>query len=159
MKKMIALLILLVIITSCSTFRTDFSIISSKNIELSNAAKFTRANFRVEGVDKTYIIVIIPTGTPNLKEAIDRAIEQVPGCVALVDGVLSFKQFYIPYVYGEYCYTVEGTPLIDPEFSSTDYINKNIVVQLDKSGNVEKLDYVSKKEYEKIKQKFHKKTS
>jgi hypothetical protein len=49
-----------------------------------------------------------------MKEAIDQAIESKPGAVALVDGVVYQKIWYIPYIYGQSGFTVEGTPLIDP---------------------------------------------
>jgi hypothetical protein len=44
----------------------------------------------------------------------DNAIESVPGAVALLDGVLNHNFWYIPYIYGQESYDVEGTPLIDP---------------------------------------------
>ena len=45
----------------------------------------------------------------------DRAIESQPGAVALVDGVVSFKSWIIPFIYGQQKYIVEGSPLIDPK--------------------------------------------
>ncbi len=53
-----------------------------------------------------------------MKEAIDRAIEAVPRGIALVDGVLIVKSYYIPYIYGRQAYVVEGTPLINPSLAS-----------------------------------------
>ena len=99
----------------CTTRLTDFTIISTKNIDLSRGAEFVRGPGRVEGVDKKHIIIFIPTGVPNAKEATDRAIESMPGCVALLDGVLEYQWFYFPYVYGYNLYRVKGTPLIDPK--------------------------------------------
>lgn len=45
-----------------------------------------------------------------MKEAIDRAIEQHPGAVGLVDGVLKHKSWWA-LLYGQSSYIVEGTPL------------------------------------------------
>jgi hypothetical protein len=88
----------------------DFTIISSKNIDLSKGANFKRGTNRVMGKD------LVHSGggfagpmAPNMKTAIDRAIESVPGTVALVDGVIS--QVAGSFSFG---YMVEGTPLIDP---------------------------------------------
>ncbi|MEQ1621319.1 MAG: hypothetical protein ABL919_07910 [Methylococcales bacterium] len=106
-------------ITGCSTRVADFTIISSKNLDLSRAAEFKRGVTRVHGEDKKSIIVFIPTGQPNAKEAMDRAIEQVPGAVGLVDGVVNQNSWYIPYIYGESSFEVEGTPLIDPAIEKT----------------------------------------
>ncbi|MGZ6519130.1 MAG: hypothetical protein ACXVED_16195, partial [Bacteroidia bacterium] len=69
---------------------------------------------RIKGEDKKSIVIFIPTGVPNVKEAMDNAIESTPGAVALVDGVVTEYKWYIPYIYGEFGYEVEGTPLLDP---------------------------------------------
>lgn len=98
----------------CTTRITDFTMISTKNVELARAATFKRATSRTRGKDTAYIIVSVPTGLPNMKEAIDRAIESVPGTIALVDGVVFHFAWQIPLIYGEDSYIVEGTPLIDP---------------------------------------------
>jgi hypothetical protein len=101
-------------LSGCSQRYIDFTTISSKNIDMTRGAEFERGHQRVVGVDKAHIIVIIPTGTPNAKEALDRAIESTPGAVALLDGVITNKSWYIPYIYGQASVEVEGTPLIDP---------------------------------------------
>ena len=103
----------------CTTRLVDFTVISTKNIELSRGADLKRGTLRVEGIDKTHIIIIIPTGVPNMEEAIDRAIESVPGAVALIDGVVSHRFWYIPYIYGQSMYIVKGTPLIDPTLTAS----------------------------------------
>jgi hypothetical protein len=53
-----------------------------------------------------------------LKKAVDKAIEQVPGGIALVDAVLKSKFFWIPYIYGNAGYVVEGSVLVDPKLAS-----------------------------------------
>ena len=86
----------------------DFTIISSKNIDLSRGAAFKRGTTRVTGQDMVSTMGFVPI-TPNMKTAIDKAIESTPGTVALLDGVISQKT--TPWKVG---YMVEGTPLIDP---------------------------------------------
>ncbi|MBL7973754.1 MAG: hypothetical protein JNJ85_02505 [Candidatus Kapabacteria bacterium] len=100
--------------TGCSFRVLDFTLISSKNVDLSKATTFIRGKSRVDGKDMMHLIIIIPTGTASIKEALDRAIESTPGCVALLDGVVYSKFWYIPYIYGQQSAVVEGTPLIDP---------------------------------------------
>jgi hypothetical protein len=90
---------------------TDFTIISSKNIDLSNGANFKRDDKRIEGIDCKPII-LFPIGVPNAKEALDKAIQNVPGCIGLVDGVLEHEYFSFLFGYTEY--RVKGTCLIDP---------------------------------------------
>ena len=122
--------------SGCAQRYIDFTIISTKNIDLSQAASFKRAANREVGVDTKHIIVIIPTGVPSMKEAVDRAIEKVPGAVALVDGVISRKWFYIPYIYGQESYIVEGTPLIDTSMTAETLEGDSMAVRLVNGGDL-----------------------
>jgi len=118
MKKMacLGLALAAIALTGCKTRITDFTVLSTKNVDLSNMASFTQGTQRVTGEDLYWMILVFPTGIPNLKEAIDRAIEQMPGCVALVDGVIyNYGAFYV--LAGQMGFIVEGTPLIDPKLS------------------------------------------
>ena len=132
----------------------DFTIISSKNVELSRAASFERARTRASGIDRVHIIIFIPTGMPNAKEAMDRAIESVPGAVALLDGVITSKFWYIPYIYGQQWYVVEGTPLIDPKLASVVMDAKYMITRLDSDGKVIESRAVTKEEYDAFKAKM-----
>jgi len=98
-------------LTGCAQRLTDFTIISSKNIDLSRGADFSRGE-RVVGED-TVAIVVFPLGVPNAKEAMDDAIEKVPGCVGLLDGVLESEFF--SFVFGYVKYRVKGTCLVDSQ--------------------------------------------
>jgi hypothetical protein len=88
--------------------------ISSKNIELSKMGQYIRGSSRIIGEDSSAIIFIIPVGQAHPKMALDRAIESIPGCVALLDGVLSSTVFMLPPLFATFQYNVEGTCLIDP---------------------------------------------
>lgn len=103
---------LLTLLTGCTQRVTDFTIISTKNVDISALATAKRAGNRITGEDLVHVIIFIPTGVPNLKEAIDRTIESTPGAVALVDGVVYFRSWMIPLLYGQSAYIVEGTPLL-----------------------------------------------
>jgi len=61
----------------------------------------------VYGEDRQYIIVFIPTGTIDLENAIDNALKKVDGDV-MTNATLKMKGFYIPYIYGESAFIVEG---------------------------------------------------
>lgn len=115
MKIKLAALFAVILLFGCSQRITDFTIISSKNVDLSRGADFKRGKERVTGKDVGHIIFVVPTRIPNVKQAIDRTIEGTPGAVALADGVLNHYFWYIPYIYGKETYEVEGTPLIDPK--------------------------------------------
>ncbi|MGZ8942802.1 MAG: hypothetical protein ACXW00_08555 [Methylobacter sp.] len=113
-KKIVIPFCLLTALSGCSQRMVDFTVISSKNMDLSHGADFKRSPTRIKGEDRKHIIIFIPTGIPNAKEAMDNAIESVPGAVGLVDGVITQYSWYIPYIYGQTWIEVEGTPLIDP---------------------------------------------
>lgn len=151
MKKNITFLLLLsIILTSCSHRITDFTIISTKNVDLSKASTFTRAKVRNEGVDKAHIILTIPFGRPNLKEAIDRSIEMTPGAVALVDGVVYSKAWWV-LLYGQTKIIVEGTPLIDPSLASNVKMPEYSIATLDKNGDIKDYQAIEEDEYFRMK--------
>ena len=149
MKKNILYLVsMLMIFSSCSSRLIDFTLISSKNIEFSQFPNYERGKNRTTGVDMRRIIVIIPTGSPSGKEALDQAIEAVPGCVALVDGVMSSKWWYIPYVYGKMWYIIEGTPIIDPALvKEGNQLEDYTLCLLDKDGNINKKVELTKNQF------------
>jgi len=95
----------LVFLTGCTIRLVDFTVISSKNVKLPSKAK----GKRVIGED-CIPVVIVPFGIPNMKEAIDKAIEGAgEDYDALVDGVVyQLNHFFIV---GQMCYKVEGTPI------------------------------------------------
>jgi hypothetical protein len=141
---------LAILLSSCQTRITDFTIVSSKNIELSKFDSYERGKDRVTGEDHMYIILVVPTaGNITIKEAMDRAIESVPGCVALVDGVIYQEGLYVG-LGGYSKYIVEGTPLIDPNLNGP-IVSKYHTTLLDKNGNVVKSKSITKDEFEKQK--------
>ncbi len=143
-----------VILSGCVTRLVDFTIISTKNIDLSKGASFERAKSKVKGEDLVCMIIFIPMGVPNMETALDRAIESVPGAVALLDGVLSYKAWTI-LLFGQYGYFIEGTPLIDPSLVSNAKLQSNhIISKLDSKGNVAETKYVSEAEYDSFKKKI-----
>jgi len=145
------------IFNSCSHRVLDFTLISTKNVDLSKAAFFEKGKQRVNGEDKVHIIIFIPTGSVSIKEAVDKAIETTPGCVALLDGVIYTKFFWIPYIYGQTSATVEGTPLID---KSLTYVPSDIPaygkMEIDKYGETKGIVKISSTEYYALKDKIAK---
>jgi hypothetical protein len=92
-------------LSGCVQRIMDFTVISTKNVDIPG----TRGE-KVTGEDMKSIVIIIPTGTPNVKAAVDDALNKGGGDV-LVDGVISFKNWYIPYIYGQMGFIVEGTSM------------------------------------------------
>jgi hypothetical protein len=82
-----------------------------------------------------------------MKEALDRAIESVPGAVALLDGVLTQRAWYIPYIYGESSFLVEGTPLIDPAFAAEPPASPYRLARFSVSGALSSSRSLTKEEF------------
>lgn len=108
--------LLLALLSSCTQRLTDFTVISTKNYPVENPICVKKAPNRVKGKDSKPMILAIPIGSPNLKDAIDNAIEQYPGAVGLADGVVK-TNFWWAILYGQNSYIVEGTPLYISEES------------------------------------------
>ena len=159
MFKLLLLSITAIIFSSCTHRVLDFTLISSKNVDLSKGATFERGKQRVEGVDMVHWIICFPIGTVNIKEALDNAIESTPGCVALLDGVIYTKFWWIPYIYGQQSALIEGTPLIDPSltYNSND-IPKYGKIEMDKNGGIKSVKEISTNEYLALKNKIIKET-
>ena len=97
-----------VLFPGCAT-RGDFTAISSKNVNLSNI-KIDRANSkgRQTGEDCIHVIIFFPTGgPPSLKEALDRSLDPTRSNI-LLDAVVRHHSFYVPLIYGQECWSVEG---------------------------------------------------
>lgn len=153
--RLIALSTFLLVLSSCSYRVIDFTLISSKNVDITKCGSFIRGKDRVKGKDMVHWIVIIPTGTVDIKNALDRAIESTPGCVALLDGVIYGKFWWIPYIYGQHTVTVEGTPLIDPSIvinsTETPTYGK---IELNRKGEVKNVEQLTSYEYLALKGKI-----
>ena len=109
-KNILWLLAVVLLMSSCTQRLIDFTIISSKNVPITDkGTEFQKATSRVKGVDSKWSVLFVP-GIPNMKEAIDRAIEQYPGAVALTDGVV-YQKSWTCFLVGQNKYIVEGTPL------------------------------------------------
>ena len=107
-------------LNGCTQRLIDFTIISSKNV----AMKVDKSATRVHGKDEV-VVFLIPFGIPNLKEAVDRAIESAgPGYDALIDGVVS--QYNYHFIVGVMGFKVEGTPIKSSEIESIS-ASKNIL--------------------------------
>ena len=124
MKKRIAIFMALsaaalALLVGCTTHMGNFTVISTRHIDWSRAHQFVRGS-HVEGRDIMHIIVLIPTGTVTIPAAVENALRQVPGAVALVDVSIRQSSWYIPYIYGRGAIIVEGSVLVDPWLASVD---------------------------------------
>jgi len=98
----ISLVVIAVLTTNCTQRIIDFTVISSKNCNIPGAR-----GERVTGSDTVPLILSIPLGRPNLKDAVDKAIEKGGGD-CLIDGVVR-SSFYDFLIFGWMGYEIEGT--------------------------------------------------
>ncbi len=145
----VVLLACVTLAVSCTKQILNCTVVSTVNLDLSRAASFKRGATPARGQDIAHLIILIPTGSPHLETAIDRAIKSVPGCIALVDVRATQSWWYVPYVYGRFWITVEGTPLIDPKLSLLQTGNY-FVTEMDPSGHVKQTRVVSEVEFDSI---------
>jgi hypothetical protein len=137
----------------CTTRIVDYTLLSTKNVDLSRAGTFKRGPNRITGVDSQLIILLIPNrGPANLKAAVDDAIESVPGAVALVDGVV-YTRNWDAILVGENAIIAEGTPLIDPSIpGAAAFLKANRIVSFyDPTSKKQVARAVDSKTYNQIK--------
>ena len=139
------------------TFRVmDFTLISTKNIDISNFSSYQRGSDRIEGNHTIKWILLIPTGTVSIEEAVDNTIESIPGCVALLDGVI-YTYMWSAIVYAKQMAVVEGTPLIDPNLGKGNIeFNNYGIIELDKGGEIKSTEIISEEEFLALRSRIHK---
>jgi len=105
MKRVSVFFVWFFLFSGCTIRMVDFTVISTKNARVPSVEKGPR----VVGKD-CVVVFLFPFGIPNMKEAIDRAIESAgPEYDALVDGVVYMQNY--AFLIGQQCYKVEGTPI------------------------------------------------
>jgi len=103
-RRIILSVLFLLVFGGCTIRLTDFTVIGTKNFKVPENVQIGE---RVRGEDCAPIILVFPLGTPNLKEAIDRAIEKGGGDV-LIDAVI-YSEFSSFVIFIQQCFVVEGT--------------------------------------------------
>lgn len=103
------------LLAACVNRIGDFTVASTKNIDIKKSLHVVDTKHRVKGQDTKHIIIFIPTGIPNIKEALDNAEEVIPTCVGLSNVTIKQGWWYIPYIYGQEWFEVEGNPVFEAE--------------------------------------------
>ena len=136
MRNLLISLITIVLFAGCWKQRVgDFSVISSRNFDLNS--DYVLLEKGVTGEDTQYIIIFIPTGQINIENAVDDALKRVDGDV-LTNATIKLKGFYIPYIYGESRYIVEGDVWKKSDAKISDVINKidDAYTAVNKNGEI-----------------------
>lgn len=96
--------LLLLIFSGCATQVGDFSIISTKTIDMDGEYELVGRD--VKGTDMRPIILYFPSGTPTIEGAINNALVSVDGDI-MTDATVTFNLWWLVY-YGEQRYIVVG---------------------------------------------------
>ncbi len=147
MKKTLFLITVSIILTSCSQNLFNFTFISTKNIEIEKLSLLKKSSEKAKGEDKAHIIVIIPSKTVKIDQAITNTIDKIPGCIALMDGVVKSKFWFIPYIYGQQKIVIEATPLIDTSLVKSSKLTKYGKIFLNKKGEIKSFEAISDVEF------------
>ena len=110
---LIALIIVSLLISGCAHRIGDFTVASTKNMNIKSALHKVDFDKRLVGIDLKHIIFFFPTGIPNMKEAMDNAIEKAPSAVGLSNVTVKIVNWYIPLLYGQQYYEIEGNPIFE----------------------------------------------
>lgn len=128
--KMVVVCGCLIFLAGCTLRLVDFTVISSKNVSVPKA----KSQQRVSAKDCVFVL-FVPLGIPNMKEAIDRAIESAGGEYdALVDGVVYQDNW--SFIVGQMCFRVEGTPINTKAKTSMNELEGKDVMYHSKRSNL-----------------------
>ncbi|MDR7344382.1 hypothetical protein J2X14_002803 [Pantoea alhagi] len=108
MKKILVVALGVMVLSGCSMRVADLTVGSTKNYNI-NGNKFVTGP-RVSAED-SYPVIIFPTGFPNMKTAIDRAIEKDKCAVGLSNVVIT--QLNYSFLFGKIGVRAEGNLIID----------------------------------------------
>jgi hypothetical protein len=96
------------LLAGCTQRFGDFTLISTRNVDLSNAVVDVRAGQRVTEEDCALTLLIFPLGRPDLETAVDNALQSGRGNI-MVDQVSYRRWWYVPLLVGQECVVAEGT--------------------------------------------------
>lgn len=104
-----ALLIMPLVFSGCVVRHGDFSVVSNKLVRLSDFELGQSIHQKnAVGKDVQHVIILFPTsGPPTIEGALDDALDRYNGDV-ITDAVIKSWAWYIPYIYGQAGWSVEG---------------------------------------------------
>lgn len=109
------------VLSGCSARIVDLTVVSSKNMDIHSPKLITGK--RVVGESSVPIFLFLPLGNPDIKEAIDDAIEQDRCAVGLQNAALD--QVFFDFIFGFIEYKVEGDLIIDKNKTGCDLAGIN----------------------------------
>lgn len=110
----LVLVVIAIFSTGCTQRIADLTLVSTKNIDMTDVHINPRRGSRQKGEDcRIALLGLIPLGLPSLKEAVDRALEKGNGNI-MIDQVTSKESIWFV-VASNFCIVVEGTVVNSPK--------------------------------------------
>ena len=91
--------------SGCTGTTGHLALASTRDLDLAAIEK--PSGRRVKGRSCIHVVTVVPVGMPKFDAAIEDALRQTGG-TALVDVVVRYEVYDIPFVYGLACYVAEG---------------------------------------------------
>ncbi len=141
--------------TSCTTTQFEelgrFTIISSRNIDLSRMSEMQRSfekaktkSYNAEGI---FIRNVKLSDNYKLEAALESAMEQIPGSVAMVDASISYFRLK-GFGRRQWGYRFEGTTLVDPtRVGENEILPTDGTLYFISDGKSGKVAFISEYEY------------
>jgi hypothetical protein len=103
-------------LVGCTHTVAHYSVVSPLELKPSRLSLCKVTRNKAQGFDQNSIVFIIPLRwrAHDMAVAMKNAIGSEPGGVALVDCEVKETKIHFPFIYGYYCYDVEGKVLVDP---------------------------------------------
>jgi hypothetical protein len=138
------------LLSGCATRIGDFTLMSSKNVELSRMGEFTYSKKAVKGTDSivTLLFFMPVKKDVDMREAIDKALAKIPGAVALVDVRIYYHKlnFILFQVEG---FTISGNALIDPKYTAAGSEVESRYLAIDTNDGINFTEhYITEEEYD-----------
>tara|TARA_A100000164_G_C21488403_1_gene576757 strand:+ start:190 stop:612 length:423 start_codon:yes stop_codon:yes gene_type:complete len=127
MKKLLTIILSFLFLSGCAnTNISNFSIVSTKNFQ---SEKKYKSIGMIQGEDIKYIILVFPTGTPRIDQAVTNTLIQ-NGAEYITDVSVVNKLLYVPYLGGFSKYIVKGEGWKPIQNAINDLnIEKDVIIQ------------------------------
>lgn len=101
------IIMLLLTLSGCTHHVGNFSAFASGTYKIENVGKSTLVKKNAKGESCKPIIIIFETGFPKMDEALSEALAANDGDY-MMNARVYYSEWYMPLIYGSYCYKVEG---------------------------------------------------
>lgn len=97
----------LLLLSACVSNVQNFTAISTHSIDTNKELSSGTVIKNIRSYDRQHVVLFIPVGKITLQEAVDNALKQNDADI-LINVKTYVKTWYIPYIYGQSKYIVEG---------------------------------------------------